>query len=607
MASSLGISFGYHDSGVALIKGSGEVYAEHEERFTRVKFDSSYPEKSLKWLVDSGLTDDVAGTYFYEDPRIKKRRLVWQFLKNPPKSEIRSSVVDKIKLTTRGNFTKYMVENLSAIGINAPIKFVRHHESHAASSFFTSKFNDSAILVVDGVGEFDCTSIWDARNNKLNLVKNFRFPNSIGLFYAAFTSYCGFKINSGEYKFMGLAPYGKPVFKETIIKNFLSLDSNGLYKVNHKVLGLAEFGGFKYEKISELLNHSKRHSDEPLTNFHADVAASVQACLNLAMTGLARYSLKITGQKFLCISGGVGLNCVSNQKISETLGEDKTFFFSASGDAGGALGAAALGYFQLNNNVKQPTRFDINFSKIGRAFSGDMCEAQLNDLSIPYKKLTLKENTKIIANSINEGKVVAIFHGRSEFGPRALGNRSILADARIPKGQILINNKIKFRESFRPFAPIVLEELAEKFFEITLPSPYMLKTVQVKNFKRKKMIADSKTEQEISITKELDSIDSPIPAATHLDGSARVQTINSKDTSISRKVLEEFYSLTGCPILINTSFNVRGEPIVSTPFDALNCFMTTGIDLLYLEGYLISKANISEELLSRFVSKYLKD
>jgi carbamoyltransferase len=607
MASSLGISFGYHDSGVALIKSCGEVYAEHEERFTRVKFDSSYPEESLRWLVESGLTNDILGTYFYEDPRIKQRRLIWQYLKNPPKSEIRSSVIDKIKLTNRRNFTKYMVENLSNIGITAPIKFVRHHESHAASSFFTSKFNDSAILVVDGVGEFDCTSVWSARNNKLNLVKNFTFPNSLGLFYAAFTSYCGFKVNSGEYKFMGLAPYGKPIFKEIILNNFLNLDSSGLYKVNHKKLGLAEFDGFKFEEISKLLNHSKRHLDEPITNFHADVAASVQACLNLAMTSLARYSLRITGQKFLCISGGVGLNCVSNQKISEVLGEEKTFFFSASGDSGGALGAAALGYFQLNKKIKLPTRFDINFSKIGRVFSEDFCETQLNDLSIPYRKFTLNENVRIIANSINEGKVVGIFHGRSEFGPRALGNRSILADARIPKGQILINNKIKFRESFRPFAPIVLEEQAEKFFEITLPSPYMLKTVQVKNFKRKKTSSVSATEHEISITKELDLIDSPIPAATHLDGSARVQTISLKDTSISRKILEEFYSLTGCPILINTSFNVRGEPIVSTPFDALNCFMTTGIDLLYLEGCLILKSQISEELLSRFVSKYLKD
>jgi carbamoyltransferase len=607
VSSTLGISFGYHDSGVALITENGEIFAEHEERFTRRKFDSSFPKNSLNWLFEAGLTSNIKKVCHYEVPSLKRRRMLLQFLHNPPRSENRAQVINSIWLTTNRNFRNYIKDSLSNLGIYAPIEFMHHHQSHAAASYFTSSFKDSAILVVDGVGEFDCTSIWNAKNNKLTRVKSLKFPNSLGLFYAAFTNYCGFKVNSGEYKFMGLAPYGRPVFKDLILRDFLRLDPHGLYRVDHKKLGLGNFDGFKFDEIVKTLGHSKRLPHDSITNFHADVAASVQACLNLAMVNLANYAIEITGNKSLCIAGGVGLNCVSNQKISEVIGEENTYFFSASGDAGGALGAAALGHLSLDKNFKTNLPLDIKFSKLGRSFSSSFCKSQLKDLDIPFEQFSDFDASKIIANLINEGKIGAIFYGRSEFGPRALGNRSILADARIPKGQIYINKRIKFRESFRPFAPIVLEEQAQELFMMSLPSPYMLKTVQVRNFIRKGFKCMSTKEEDISISAELNLIDSTIPAATHLDGSARVQTISPLDTSITRKILENFYSLTGCPALINTSFNVRGEPIVSTPFEAINCFMTTGIDFLYLEGCIISKTNIPENLFDKFTSKHSKD
>jgi carbamoyltransferase len=602
----LGISFGYHDSSVCLVKNKKDIFAEHEERFTRIKFDSSFPLHSLNWILKNSESTSL-DVFFYEDPTIKRIRLIKQMFTNFP--EEKAKVIDKILLTSRSNFSNYISRQLSEVNKSSKIRFVRHHESHAAAGFFSSNFYESAILVVDGVGEIASTSIWHGNRNKIKLLEVERFPNSIGLMYAFFAAYCGFKINSGEYKFMGLAPYGSPIYKTIILNHFISMSKDGTYRIQAKKMGIANFNGFDFEYAEKLFQRKKRQPDETLDYFHACIAFSVQSILNDLMVNLARRALKITHSKNLVIGGGVGLNCVSNAKVAEAIGEEKIFIFSASGDSGGALGAATIGFIKINKTEIQdkPFRIDINQSKIGRSFLDSEIQIVLQNLCIPHSKISETIASKIVAEKLAEGSVVGIFSGPAEFGPRALGNRSILADARIKNGQIHINQKIKFRESFRPFAPIVLEEEAKKFFEISSPSPFMLRTVLVRNISSKFEIEEPMLTSSIDIEQSLNRISSPIPAVTHLDGSARIQTISKDDKSFTRKCLASFYKITGFPVLVNTSFNVRGEPMVSSPYDAINCFMTTGIDYLYIEGYFLDKKQMSEKLKNSFNLKIQED
>lgn len=604
MESTLGISFGYHDSAIALLDNFGNLHAEQEERFSRVKFDADFPEQALVWLQDQKLLQEVNRIVFYENPNLKRMRILQQYLRNPViNPSLTIEIIKRLKLTSQNIFSDFIQHSLIKKGVKQGIQidFIEHHLSHAASTFFTSNFAESSILVVDGVGEKTCTSIWHGRNNEIKHVESLKFPNSLGLFYAAFSAYCGFKVNSGEYKFMGLAPYGRPRFKDAIARRYLINSSDGLYKVSHKKLGISKFDGFSFRDLESFFGIPRRTNNLPLTSFHADIAASVQVLLNEAMMKLALRAKSLTGSENICLAGGVALNCVANGKIVDVFSEKNVHLFSASGDAGGALGAAAIGFIRQNKLTSNSEVFRINLheSKVGRKYTQHECEYILQKNNLSYSSGTRKELAHFLASKIAHGACIGIFEGKSEFGPRALGSRSIVASPLILKGQIHINQKIKFRESFRPFAPVVLEEVAGDYFEMSGESPFMLRTVQVKGFKRieNSINVSSSDLNEISIENELDKIYSPLPSVTHLDGSARVQTINASSDSFLRILLEEFYSITKCPVLVNTSFNVRGEPIVGKPEEALNCFASTGLDYLYLEGLVVDKGELSVQFI----------
>jgi len=613
----LGLSFGYHDSAATLIIDENNILAEHEERFSRVKFDRRFPAGALAWLAQDQSFLELESVQFYEKPNLKRGRLVKKLISDTISSKrINPELINRIQLTSDKNFRLYINQQLNKFGISPKVYFAEHHLSHAASVFYTSKFHTSAILVIDGVGEKVSTSIWHGVGNDIKKLEEWKYPNSLGLFYACFALFCGFKVNSGEYKFMGLAPYGVPRYVDVIEQNFIQIFDDGNYRVNAKRLGLDNLAGFHMKSLESIFNLKARRNDELIVQKHADIAASVQKILDKAVLALARRALRISDSKVLCLSGGVALNCVANKNLVDNLGENAVNFFSASGDAGGSLGAAALSFLSLNRKKldpnESPFRLNHNFSKLGRRFSKVSCRQLLEFYGIPFTLLQEREAARYLAQKIDLGAVVGVFSGPSEFGPRALGNRSIFADARIELGQIHLNQKIKFRESFRPFAPIVLSEYANDYFKMSSDSPFMLRTVEVREFSRDMTPTNQEEVLEIqlrplNILNEISSIKSKIPGVTHLDGSARVQTINSADTSFSRTLLEEFYEVSQMPVLINTSFNVRGEPMVSSPEDALNCFMTTGIDFLYLEGLVVDKNQVSNAQKEKFVSKVEED
>lgn len=616
MESSLGISFGYHDSAIALLDEFGNLSAEQEERFSRVKFDAGFPEEALDWLANQQKLRNVNRVFFYEDPNLKRKRILRQFFRNPfLKPTLAAEVMRRLVLTSQDNFSEFILKSFNerCPGKLIKIDFIEHHLSHAASTFFTSSFEESSILVVDGVGEKTSTSIWFGNKNEILPVESIDFPNSLGLFYAAFSSYCGFKVNSGEYKFMGLAPYGRPIFKNAISERYLRTTNDGFYQIAHKRLGISKFDGFSFRDLESFFGIPRRTKDLPLTSFHADIAASVQEILNETMLSLALRAKSLTGSENISLAGGVALNCVSNGKIVNVFGEKNVHLFSASGDAGGAVGAAAIGFVRNNDlsSNSQVFRISLNESKMGRSFTKLECESILNKNNLNFKTGNNREMAKYLASKIAGGACIGIFEGKSEFGPRALGSRSIVASPLISKGQIHINQKIKFRESFRPFAPAVLSEYADRFFEMSEESPYMMRTVQVKGFKRieEAFTTENSTSEnflnlrEISIDSELDSVYSPLPSVTHLDGSARVQTVGISSNSFLRLLLEEFYSITNCPVLVNTSFNVRGEPIVGKPEEALNCLASTGLDYLYLEGLIVDKKELSDDFINNSHSR----
>lgn len=602
----LGINFGYHDSSICLITKDSKIYAEQEERFSRIKFDRSFPAESLSWLHTLGLMRDRIIVAIPDDNNLKRRRLIHQLLASnlTRMNSVPLEFYKRILFLSNKEIESIVTSNLKDYSLEIEFVQFKHHESHAAATFFSSPFEEAAILVMDGVGERTCTSISFGKTNMISKVEDVDFPNSLGLFYAAFSYYCGFRINSGEFKFMGLAPYGNPKFANIIRERYLRSDSDGRYEVNSKSLGLSSLTGLKMNILEDDFKMPRRSFDSPITQFHADLASSVQWVFQETVLRIAKRALRITGSKNLCIGGGVALNCVSNGFISEKLYPNKIWVFSASSDAGNAFGSACLGVVKSNNllNSNEPFRPDTNLSKLGREFSQAQCESYIKSLKLPYQTVPKIKSTKILATQIANGKIIGIFSGRSEFGPRALGNRSILADPRIKQGQIHLNEKIKFRESFRPFAPMVLEEYVNQWFENDEESLFMQKTFKVKNFKINMVENSEGYDQPISISSALNKISSPIPSVTHLDGSARVQTVLKSDPGISRQILEDFYRITSCPVLINTSFNVRGEPIVGTPQDAIRCFMTTGIDTLYLEGIIVEKKNIPIETLHEWSS-----
>jgi carbamoyltransferase len=584
----LGISAFYHDSAACLIRDGEILAAAQEERFTRKKHDADFPKNAVDYcLKHAGITvDDLDFVAFYDKPLLTFERLLETYIDYAPrglKSFLKAMPVWlKDKLWTRENIAK-------ALNYEGKILFTEHHESHAASAFFASPFENAAVVTMDGVGEWATTSYGHGKGNELHLLKELHFPHSIGLLYSAFTYYLGFKVNSGEYKVMGLAPYGEPIYTELILDELVELYEDGSLRLNMKYFNFAAGLTMTNAAFEKLFGEPRREPESELRQIHLDLARSVQEVTELAMVKIARHVQKETGEKNLCLAGGVALNCVGNGRILREKIFENIWIQPAAGDAGGALGAALSVWHQYLGNERSAANSELNGKKnyyLGPKFSNDEITEYLDSVGANYQKLSRTELYETVAQHLADEKVVGWFQGRMEFGPRALGGRSILGDARSPKMQTQMNLKIKFRESFRPFAPSVLREKVSDFFELETDSPYMLLVAPVRENLRFQMSED---EQKLFGIEKLNLRRSTIPAVTHIDYSARIQTVREEESPAYHKLISAFDDLTGCPVVVNTSFNVRGEPIVCTPRDAYRCFMKTEMDFLVMEDILLDK------------------
>jgi len=590
MTAILGISAFYHDSAAALIVDGQVIAAAQEERFTRERHDASFPAHAIEYcLTEAGMTPsqlDYVG--YYEKPLRKFGRLLETFVAAAPfgfQSFLTAIPVwlnqklfldREIRLGLSGQYQKRLV-------------YCEHHESHAASAFFPSPFEESAILTIDGVGEWATSSYGVGRGNRLELLGELRFPHSLGLLYSAFTSYCGFRVNSGEYKLMGLAPYGEPRYVETIRTKLLDLKDDGSFRLDLTYFNYHRGLTMTSAKFHRLFGGPPRQPESPLTQRELDLAASIQLVTEEILLRMARHVHAVTGCRQLCLAGGVALNCVANGRLAREGPFDQIWIQPAAGDAGGALGVALMIWHQLLNQPRIPRQPDAQSgSLLGPQYDDVTIRKMLDQAGANYHFID-DENALChsVAKLLAEEKVVGWFAGRMEFGPRALGSRSILGDARSPRLQSVMNQKIKFRESFRPFAPVVLEERATEFFDAELKDlgPYMLTVASVRPEHRIAPTAELPTQGIAAINTPR----STIPAVTHLDYSARVQTVNAQTHGRFHRLLAAFASLTGSPLLINTSFNVRGEPIVCTPEDAYRCFVNTNIDVLVMERCLLRR------------------
>ena len=584
----LGISAFYHDSAAAVICNGEIIAAAQEERFTRKKADASFPINAINFCLSYANIEinEIDEVVFYDKPILKFDRILASYLHTAPLG-IRS-FFKAIPLWLR---EKLWVEDQikKDLKYDKDILFTQHHQSHAASAFYPSPFNEAAILTVDGAGEWTTTAISYGNGNKLDILETLEFPHSLGLLYSAFTYYCGFKINSGEYKLMGLAPYGKPIYRKKILDNLVSINSDGSISLNLKFFDY--IGGLKMinGKFCKLFGMPPRRPEEQLTQFYMDVAASIQEITNEIIVAMAKHAKELTGSKNLCLAGGVALNCTANYVLAKENIFENIFVQPAAGDAGGALGAALYVYYALLDNVRNVQKNgDIPQPiGLGPSFTKEEIETLLQNHGLIYKKMSDEDLYKYCANALNEQQIIGWFQGRMEFGPRALGYRSIIADPRSADMQKKMNLKIK---SFRPFAPAVMEEFADEYFENPASSQllayYMLTTASVAQKHLKNVETFNTVENKISL---LGMNRSTINAVTHLDGSARVQVVREKDNSKFYKLLQEFHAETGMPMVVNTSFNVRGEPIVCTPEDALYCFFASNIDLLVLENFVLEK------------------
>ncbi len=583
----LGISAYYHDSAAALIKDGEVIAAAQEERFTRKKHDHRFPENAISFCLDYvGIKiADVYYVAFYDKPFLKFERLLESYLAYAPRGI--KSFLKAIPLWVK---EKLWIKELIAkkIGYDGKILFPEHHQSHAASAFFLSPFDEAAFLTIDGVGEWTTTSYGIGKGNKLDILSEIKFPHSLGLLYSAFTYYTGFKVNSGEYKVMGLAPYGEPKYVNLILDELIDLKEDGSFKLNMKYFNFVAGLTMTNENFNRLFGGKPRKPESELTQREMDLARSVQEVTEIAMLRMAKHIRKETSAKYLTLAGGVALNCVANGKIlRENIFED-IWIQPAAGDAGGALGSAMFVWYQYLNNERKADNVN-DFQKgsyLGPEFSNDEIENYISQSGFVAHKLSEEELFEKTADFLAEEKVVGWFQGRMEFGPRALGNRSILGDARSPKMQKTMNLKIKFRESFRPFAPAVLEEKVSEYFELDRKSPYMLLVADVRKEKRKEIPDEKKNLFGID---KLNVVRSEIPAVTHVDYSARIQTVSEKTNPKFHKLLDTFDKKYGSAVLVNTSFNVRGEPIVCTPDDAYKCFMRTDMDILVMGNFIFYK------------------
>jgi carbamoyltransferase len=586
----LGISAFYHDSAAALVKDGEIIAAAQEERFTRKKHDYRFPHKAIAYCLEEvGITSkQLDYVVFYDKPFLKFERLLETYLQYAPIG-IRSFIKAMPLWIKQKLWMKTLIQD-DLGGYEGPVLFPRHHQSHAAAAFYPSPFDEAAIITVDGVGEWTTTSVGYGKGNEVRLLKEIHFPHSLGMLYSAFTYYTGFKVNSGEYKVMGLAPYGEPKYVQSILDNLIDLKEDGSFQLNMKYFDYAAGLTMTNRKFDRLFGGPPRGKETKLTQKEMNLARSVQDVTEMAMSRMARHAKEITGAKYLCLAGGVALNCVANGKVLRENLFDDIWIQPAAGDAGGALGAAlAVWYDYLGNSRQTDGKTDTQKgSYLGPEFKGEDIRQFLEEYDIPHTLHSDEEILDKVAHLLTEEHVIGWFNGRMEFGPRALGSRSIIGDARSPVMQKKMNLKIKYRESFRPFAPSVLSEEVSNYFEIDRSSPYMLLVANVKKELQRDMTPEEK--QLFGIDK-LNVIRSSITAVTHVDYSARLQTAHKDTNPKYWNMIDRFRQKTGCPVIVNTSFNVRGEPIVCTPMDAYKCFMRTEMDYLVLGNYLLDKKN----------------
>jgi carbamoyltransferase len=588
----LGISAFYHDSAAVLLRDGHIVAAAQEERFTRKKHDPGFPEHAVRYcLREAGIdAKQLAFVAFYDKPLVKFTRILETYLAFPGRG-LRSFVMAVPSWLKH----KLWIPDLIAkrLGFEGKVLFSEHHESHAASAFFPSPFDRAAFLTIDGVGEWATSSFGVGLEGRVEIMAELKFPHSLGLLYSAFTYFTGFKVNSGEYKLMGLAPYGEPKYVGRILENLIDLKDDGSFRMNMEYFGYATGLTMTNRAFEELFEGPPRQPESPLTQREMDLARSVQDVTEEIVLRMARTVKKETGERHLCLAGGVALNCVANGRLLREGIFDDLWIQPAAGDAGGALGAAYIAHCHyLKEGLPEKDGRDLQQgSYLGPAYGEAEIAEFLKEVGAPARLLTeeaLLENT---AHHLAQGLVVGWFQGRMEFGPRALGNRSIIGDARSPEMQKKMNLKIKFRESFRPFAPSVQAEKVSEWFDLDRESPYMLLVADVTADKRRIM---TDAEKRLWGIEKLNVIRSEVPAVTHVDYSARIQTVNRTDNPRYHALLERFRSITECPVIVNTSFNVRGEPIVESPRDAYLCFMRTQMDVLVLGNYILYKVEQPE-------------
>ena len=590
----LGISAFYHDSAACLVRDGDIIAAVQEERFTRLKHDASFPHNSIKYcLKEAGISpDELQSVVFYEKPFIKFERLLETYLAFAPKgftSFIKAIPIwVKEKLFQKSILIKELNKTLGETSNwHSKLLFSEHHLSHAASAFYPSPFESSAILTLDGVGEWTTTSLAIGKGKTLKVVKEIHFPHSLGLLYSAFTYYTGFKVNSGEYKLMGLAPYGDPKYVDLINDNLINVADDGSFQLDMSYFDFATGLTMTNKKFNKLFGGLPRSSETVITQRDMDLAASVQRVTEDIVVRLAKGIAKETGEKNLCLAGGVALNCVANGVLLREKIFDNIWIQPAAGDAGGALGAALVAsHLYHENDRKLPSKRDsMKGAFLGPEFTDTEIESELIACGAKFHKLSEYDLIERVSSDLMKGNAVGWMQGRMEFGPRSLGARSIIADPRSPHMQKQLNLKVKFRESFRPFAPSILQEYVGEWFEHDTDSPYMLIVADVQESKRREVI---KEEVLFGIDK-LNMARSSVPAITHVDYSARIQTVHVDTNPLFHELISKFKEKTGCPLVVNTSFNVRGEPIVCTATDAYKCFMGTGLDILAVGSYIIVK------------------
>ena len=608
----LGISAFYHDSAAALIKNGKIIAAAQEERFSRIKHDSNYPFHAVEYVLKEAnlKLSEVSFIAFYEKPFLKFERLLETYVAFAPKGFKSFSKSMPVWLREK-LFQKKMLFNelenhdIKFKDINK-IYFSEHHLSHAASAFYPSPFEKAVILTLDGVGEWATTTVAKGNGNELEILKEIHFPHSIGLLYSAFTYYIGFKVLDGEYKVMGLAPYGETKFKKIILDNLIDLKEDGTFRLNMEYFEYATGLKMTNDKFSKLFGHPVRNPNKDLlTQFHMDVAASIQSVTNEIILRLVKSIAREYSNVNLCMAGGVALNCVTNGKIIKEKFFKNVWIQPAATDAGGALGAAlALWHKELKKERPFPLKDEMKGSYLGPNFSNDEIQKTLNNLGGIYEKFSEEDLLKVTAKELSQEKTIGWFQGRMEFGPRALGARSIIADPRSEKMQKILNLKVKFRESFRPFAPSIIREDLSDWFELDCDSPYMLLVANIhKSIKREMTIEEKKL---FGIDK-LNIKRSNVPAITHVDYSARIQTVNKETNPKYYKLLQNFKKITNCPMIVNTSFNVRGEPIVCTVQDAFKCFMGTDLDMLVCGNFILYKNKQNQDLKENYKNKFKLD